>query len=433
MKNIDTATLLVEIQKLNKQLENKQGITLKKEKRKEGTYQLNKNGTARLQYMLDGTRYSETVKAKNDEEASKELNLFINSIKKGTYIKDTYTLAEFAQIWLNESVRPNADENNCVRSYICYLNNRILPELGHLKLQEITKQKLESFFNKLKNSKTMYKNRENKTIKPDTVKKVKKMLNALLNYAVSCDLLLKNPCKYVRITYKNNNDLESIKELSNKKNNKVNYFNKDEYKSVCNYLEIEIKNYYNNTNLDNNKRLREVGRRIIVLLDLKTGMRRSELFGLARGNGFNDLDLKNKTFNVNKGRHCGRHVGKYTKIPKNVSSIRIKSLPSSIIPYLELYFNLLDGLHYTNMYIFDHLSIDGTCSWWDKWQDKHDIRNIRFHDIRHTHPTLLLSEGVDIKTISERLGHSDIQTTMNIYADVLKELDTKASEKIDNI
>lgn len=46
---------------------------------------------------------------------------------------------------------------------------------------------------------------------------------------------------------------------------------------------------------------------------------------------------------------------------------------------------------------------------------------------------MILYLGVDIKTISERLGHADIQTTLNIYADVLKELDEKSADKIYNL
>lgn len=125
--------------------------------------------------------------------------------------------------------------------------------------------------------------------------------------------------------------------------------------------------------------------------------------------------------------------GKITKYPKNDSSIRIKPLPKSILSYLKLYYELLDNLEYKNSYIFDYLSIDGICSWFDKWQNKNNIKNIRFHDIRHTHATILLLLHTDIKTISERLGHSDIQTTLNIYADVLKELDRKSVEKIDDL
>ncbi len=53
--------------------------------------------------------------------------------------------------------------------------------------------------------------------------------------------------------------------------------------------------------------------------------------------------------------------------------------------------------------------------------------------ILHTHATILLYKGVNVKTISERLGHCDIQTTLDIYADVLKELDIMASNKIDEL
>lgn len=64
---------------------------------------------------------------------------------------------------------------------------------------------------------------------------------------------------------------------------------------------------------------------------------------------------------------------------------------------------------------------------------KNNIKKIRFHDIRHTNATILLYKGVDVKTISERLGNCDIQTTLDIYADVLKELDIMASNKIDEL
>ena len=187
--------------------------------------------------------------------------------------------------------------------------------------------------------------------------------------------------------------------------------------------------YYNDETINDEKKLREVGRRFIVLLDLKTGMRRSELFGLTR----DDLSIEQATFDVNKSRHYLAGKGKFTKYPKNDSSIRTKSLPKSILSYLKSYYELLDRLEYKNAYIFDYLSIDGICSWFDNWQKKNKIRNIRFHDIRHTHATILLYLGVDVKTISERLGHADIQTTLNIYADVLKELDEQSAEKIDNL
>ena len=407
----------------------KQVTTKENKKRREGSYELYGNGKARLYYMLNKVPYRTTVEVKDEKDAEKKLALFVEEVKKGNFINTNYTFAEFAQIWLDNKVRPNAGER-CVKKYLGALNNRILPYIGDIKLKDLTKQKLENYFNTIKNTKTNYeKRKENNLVKPDTVKKWKSIIHACLEYAVDCELLNKNPCNKIKITFTNTTDENRIKELVKSKKEKISYYNFEEFKEVCNLLEKEFLEYYNNTTIAGEKKLREVGRRFIVLLALKTGMRRSELFGLTR----EDLSIDNATFEVNKSRHYLAGKGKFTKYPKNDSSIRTKSLPKSILSLLKLYYELLDRLEYKNVYIFDYLSIDGICSWFDKWQNKNNIKNIRFHDLRHTHATILLYLGVDVKTISERLGHADIQTTLNVYADVLKELDEQSAEKIDNL
>lgn len=397
-------------------------------KRKEGSYQLYENGKARLYYMLDKVPYRTTVEVKDEEDAKRKLALFVNEVKKGNFINTNYTFGEFAQIWLDEKIRPNAGER-CVKKYIGALNTRILPYIGDIKLKNLTKQKLEKYFNTIKNTKTNYsKRKENKTVKPDTVKKWKSIIHACLEYAVECELIPKNPCHKIKLVFTNTTDEQTIKTLVQTKREKVRYYNIEEFKHVCQLLESEFDLYYK-TDFDDFKKLQEIGKRFIILLALKTGMRRSEIFGLTR----EDLSVEDYFFDVNKSRHYLSGRGKFTKYPKNDSSIRRKSLPKSILSYLKLYYELLDRVEYKEPYLFDYLSIDGICSWFSKWQKKNNIKIIRFHDLRHTHATILLSQGVDVKTISERLGHSDIQTTLNIYADVLEELDEKSAEKIDNL
>lgn len=399
----------------------------KTKKRREGSYEMYNNGKARLYYMNNKIAYRQTVEAEDEEQAEKQLALFIDKIKKGTFVSTNYTFSEFAQIWLDNKIRPNCGER-CVKKYIGFLNNRILPVIGNYKIKELNKQTIELFLNKLKTSKTNYKNRkENKTLAPATIIKIKNIIHSCLEYAVEIELLHKNVCDKIKITYTNTTDEKTIKKLVKSKKEKINYYRLDEYKRVIDLLEIEFMEYYNNNDIHN------VARRLIVLLALKTGMRRSELFGLARNDEYNDLDVENLIFKVNKSRHYLSSVGKYTKYPKTSSSIREKSLPKSLVKYITLYYELLDTNSYTDMYIFDHLSIDGFCSWFSYWQEKNHINRIRFHDLRHTHATMLLYSGVDVKTISERLGHADINTTLNVYADVLKELDSKASDLIDNI
>lgn len=405
----------------------------KKKKRKEGSYELYGNEKARLYYMLDKVTYRETVEAEDEEEAEKKLTLFVDSVKKGNFINTNYTFAEWAQIWLDKKVRPEVgNDSRCVEKYIGALNSRILPYIGDIKLKNLTKQRLEEYFNKIKNTKTEYKNRENKQVKPDTVKKWKSIIHACLEYALDCEILNKNPCDKIQINFAPLVE-EEMQDYVKSKKKKINYYKLDEYKTVCQLLESEFIKYYYDNEISSEKKLREVGRRFIILVALKSGMRRSELFGLAKDNKYYDLNFEDATFNVDKSRHYIKGKGKVTKYAKNDPSVRKKSLPKSILNYLKLYYELLNKLGYTEKYIFEYLSIDGTCGWFKEWQENHNIRKIRFHDLRHTHATILLYLGVDIKTISERLGHANIQTTLDIYADVLKELDIKASEALDTI
>jgi integrase len=61
------------------------------------------------------------------------------------------------------------------------------------------------------------------------------------------------------------------------------------------------------------------------------------------------------------------------------------------------------------------------------------LPEIPFHGLRHTCATVLISENVDVRTVSARLGHAHTSTTVNIYAHSLKESDRKAADKLDNL
>ncbi|PPA88324.1 hypothetical protein C4A76_09690 [Brevibacillus laterosporus] len=57
----------------------------------------------------------------------------------------------------------------------------------------------------------------------------------------------------------------------------------------------------------------------------------------------------------------------------------------------------------------------------------------RFHDLRHTHATLLLQLGENPKVVSERLGHADVNITLNIYAHVLPTMQKNLAKNFDNV
>jgi len=69
--------------------------------------------------------------------------------------------------------------------------------------------------------------------------------------------------------------------------------------------------------------------------------------------------------------------------------------------------------------------------YWRKTADCLGMHGIRLHDARHTHATLMLKSGVNIKVIQERLRHSNIQTTLGIYSHVLPGMQEEAASLFD--
>jgi integrase len=64
---------------------------------------------------------------------------------------------------------------------------------------------------------------------------------------------------------------------------------------------------------------------------------------------------------------------------------------------------------------------------------KNRLSHIRFHDLRHTNATLMLKQKVSAKVASERLGHSTVGITLDLYSHVLKEMQEEAANKIEEL
>ena len=71
--------------------------------------------------------------------------------------------------------------------------------------------------------------------------------------------------------------------------------------------------------------------------------------------------------------------------------------------------------------------------WLKAFVREHDLKPVTLHGLRHTNITMQIVNGLDIKTVSARVGHSDIQTTLNIYSHYTKESDKKASDLINKL
>lgn len=375
-----------------------------------GTY-TKRGNKYRLQYMKDGQRYSMTTDSsvKTDRDAEKALAKFVTEVDKGLFYNTNYTFFEFAQIWIDEVQKPNSSPLT-VDKYKSYLNNRIIPYLGNYKLTKINASILNSYFNEVKTWKTMYKPpRKNVPISKSTVEKIYEIVTAILQKAFEWDLIVSNPCKKVKLRLDNmESEIQKTKEKGEKKE-VINSYTKEEYKNVLELLKKE-----------------DLDKKTLIETALKSGLSKEELFGLR----WCDFDEENCTLSVKVVRLYTKKTGIIEKQPKAHSRIRTISIPNSLCEALKSFKTQSDK---NEDYIFKDININSIGSWFTDFQKRNNIRKIRFHDLRHTHATLLLYKGVDIKTISKRLGHSKIGITMDTYTDVLKELDTSASQKIDEI
>lgn len=178
---------------------------------------------------------------------------------------------------------------------------------------------------------------------------------------------------------------------------------------------------------------------IIFHLALVTGMRQGELLGLR----WKDVDLEKGHLIISQTLS---HDGKTFLLGgKTKSSLRKVLLPASTVVKLKKHraVVLIEKLSQGEEYQENDLVMctpSGTPinpanvrRSLNALIKKAAVPKIRFHDLRHTHATLLLAKGVNVKVISERLGHSNIKITLDTYSHVLPTMQEDAVNKLEEI
>ncbi len=152
--------------------------------------------------------------------------------------------------------------------------------------------------------------------------------------------------------------------------------------------------------------------RPIVLLALNTGMRRGEIFGLS----WADIDRKQAVVTV---RGAGAKSGKTRHIPLNAEALAVlKGWQKTTGAESGLVFPGQDGAR-----------VDNIQTSWERLLKAAKISNFRFHDLRHTFASKLVMAGVDLNTVRELLGHSDLKMTLR-YAHLAPEHKAQAVAKL---
>ena len=159
-----------------------------------------------------------------------------------------------------------------------------------------------------------------------------------------------------------------------------------------------------------------------------TGIRRGELLAL----NWQDIDFNNKELSINKTLTIGMKSKLIVTTPKSKKSIRTIKLDNLTLHNLkklkiqsssDIIFPNKKGNYNRLSNVSDRLKVA---------LKNIGLRDIRVHDLRHTHASLLFASGSSMKEVQERLGHSDIKTTMNIYTHVTKDDRNESLEKFVN-
>ncbi|MBE7074263.1 MAG: site-specific integrase [Clostridiales bacterium] len=181
--------------------------------------------------------------------------------------------------------------------------------------------------------------------------------------------------------------------------------------------------------------------RIAMQIVLYMGLRRGEVAGLE----WKDIDFENKTMKIARSVQEVNGFGIITKEPKTETSKRVIYIPERLISYLLEYKTFWDN---RKKYLGDRWSKtdrlfctdDGDdispglfIVWLHKILDRAGLPRVTLHSLRHTNITLQLANGVDMKTVSVRAGHSKASTTSDFYSHFLKTPDQHASATIDKI
>ncbi|MCM1557817.1 MAG: site-specific integrase [Anaeroplasma bactoclasticum] len=303
-------------------------------------------------------------------------------------------LKELLQIWLNKYAKLTLK----IRSFNKYqdiISLHINPILGEYNLQDITPTILQDYvIEKLKRGNLI----THKPLASNTVYSIVSVLKQSFNLALNLEYISKNPTTTIK--------------LPASKEKEVNALTREEQKIIEEYCLKSSKHNY-----------------LGLIICLYTGIRLGELLALT----WDDIDFNKKYLYIKKTSYTLRKDKKKVFIvesPKTKKSNRVIPLPDKIINLLSIYKknSLCEYIiHTRTKTMVETRSYQRT---FESVLNKCKIKHYNFHALRHTFATRALELGMDIKTLSEILGHTNVAITLNRYAHSLLEYKIQEMNKI---
>ena len=348
--------------------------------------------TRTVGHKPDGTAIKKVFYGTGVKEANEKADKYMNQLNSGMTLDFEYiTIDELMYKWLFQ-IKKNEIKPSSFQSYEGTYRNYIKDsDIAGLKVYNTKSIQIQEYYNKLGKTKTY-----------SQIKKLNKLLKQFFFYAEREGFILKNPCN--NITIPNKTDKKSAKE-------DIEYFNEDEIE--------QLKIAFHGHALEN-----------LILTALGTGLRQGELLALKWNNVHLDekyLDVKESVKKVYVFDDYGnKSLQTVYNTPKTQNSIRRVDLPDKIV-------SLLSNIKKESEFVFSNngepISAKTVFGNWKRVLTQNNIPYKKFHALRHTYATMLLTKGVDLKTVQDLMGHSDITITQ-IYLHVLPKTKVDAVNRI---
>ncbi|MNW49937.1 Transposase [compost metagenome] len=351
---------------------------------------------------------------KTKAEAEKAAALLIAEVERGEYSEETkITFGDFTKCWLqmytNLGVKPSTLR---IRNYeIAKLNLH----LEKIKMKDISHKKYQGVINNL-----------GEGVKYNTLSGIHTTGQMIFEYAVKTETIKKDPTKYTLLKKAS----LTVEEL-------------EQNDDVPKYLEKKQLSLF----LETAKSVFSNEIYIIFLTLAYTGMRIGELSALK----WRDVNLEEGTISITKTLYNPYNLLRgYTLVPpKSKKSKRIIEIGSTLVDELHKHKQLQEEVrdklksYYDEDFVFCQFGFDNAGypiyptlfrRYMSKILERSSLdRNLTPHSLRHTHCSLLAEAGVSLETIMSRLGHSNANTTRNIYLHVTKTKSLEASQKFDDL
>ena len=337
---------------------------------------------------------------KSKREAEHALTKIKFEVSQGTYRSSrAETFQDVYELWIIQYEK-TVEESTFVKT-IGYFKNHILPSMGNYRIEKINiaicQKHFDEWASKVKKART-----------------IKAYAKKVLDFAIVHGYLTTNPFTHVETKVKQTYT-DPVEEED------ANFYTKDELRTFLEYAELQL-DYKAYT---------------LLRLISYTGMRKSEALALT----WNDLNLVENELTINKAIGRGKNTQLYKKSTKTGKGRTIKIDDSTVNILKEWnkqqkqhYFKLGINTLQKNQLVFSnklnaYIQPGQVQKWMYSVQNKYHLKHVSPHGLRHTHCSLLFEAGASIKEVQDRLGHSDVKTTLDIYTHVTKKAKEGAIQK----